>query len=41
MQFRALKKVRYNVSENKLAPDNPYMKLLKDTYKQKKGEKIK
>ncbi len=40
MQFRALKKVRYKVSENKFAPDNPYMKLLKESYKPKKGEKI-
>lgn len=40
MQFRALRLVKYKVSENKFDPETPFYKLVKDTYKAKDGENI-
>jgi hypothetical protein len=40
MQFRAMRAVKYKVSENKFDKETPFYKLVKDDYKQKKGEKI-
>ncbi|MHA1690187.1 MAG: hypothetical protein ACTSU7_00990 [Candidatus Heimdallarchaeaceae archaeon] len=40
LQWRGLKKFRFKVSPNKHDPENPYYKVVKDSYKPRKGEKI-
>jgi hypothetical protein len=40
MQVRALRKMRFKVSENKFDPETPFYKMLSDDYKAKKDEKI-
>jgi hypothetical protein len=40
LQWRSVRMVKHKVSENKYDPEVPYYKMLKDTYKAKKGEKV-
>lgn len=40
MQWKSIRMIKYKVSENPFDSENPHYKLVKDTYKPKKGEKI-
>ena len=40
MQWRSIGMMKFKVSDNPFDPDNPHYKMVKDTYKAKKGEKI-
>lgn len=40
LQWRSLRRMRFKLSDNPYDPETPYVKMLPDDYKKKKGDKI-
>ena len=39
-EWKSLRAIKFKLSDNKYDPDRPFRKMVKDTYKKRKGEKI-
>jgi len=39
-EWKSLRAIKFKVSENKYDPDRPFRKMVKDTYRKRKGEEI-
>lgn len=39
-EWKSLRAIKFKLSENKYDPDRPFRKMVKDTYKKRKGEKV-
>ena len=39
-EWKSLRAIKFKISPNKYDPDRPFRKMVKDTYKKRKGEKI-